>query len=100
VAAALELFPRLGRLKLMRQWAGIVDISPDTSPVMGLTPVRNLYINCGWGTGGFKAIPAGGETMAATIVEDRLHPLIAAFSLERFRDGALVDESAAAGVAH
>lgn len=100
VAALLELFPRLSRLKLMRQWAGIVDISPDTSPIIGHSPVRNLYINCGWGTGGFKAIPAGGDTFACTIANDRPHPLVVAFSLERFRDGALVDESAAAGVAH
>ncbi|MGH8310163.1 MAG: FAD-dependent oxidoreductase, partial [Steroidobacteraceae bacterium] len=100
VAATLELFPCFSRLKLMRQWAGAVDITPDTSPIMGLTPVRGLYISCGWGTGGYKAIPAGGETMAYTIVNDRPHPLIAPFSLERFERGALIDEGAAAGVAH
>ena len=100
IAAFLTLFPRFSRLKLMRQWAGIVDISPDTSPIMGLTPVQNLYLNCGWGTGGYKAIPAGGDTMAYTIAHDRPHELIEAFSLERFARGALVDESAAAGVAH
>ena len=100
VAAVLELFPSFSRLKLMRQWAGAVDITPDTSPIMGLTPVRNLYINCGWGTGGYKAIPAGGDTMAYTVVHDRPHPLIASFGLERFERGALVDEGAAAGVAH
>jgi sarcosine oxidase subunit beta len=99
-AAAVELFPALARLKLMRHWAGIVDISPDTSPIMGKTPVENLYINCGWGTGGFKAIPAGGDTLAYTIAHDRPHPLIAPFSLDRFERGALVDEGAAAGVAH
>ncbi|HKU14190.1 MAG TPA: sarcosine oxidase subunit beta family protein [Steroidobacteraceae bacterium] len=100
VAAVLELFPGFSRLKLMRQWAGAVDISPDTSPIMGLTPVRNLYINCGWGTGGFKAIPAGGDTMAYTVAHDRPHPLIVPFGLDRFARAALVDEGAAAGVAH
>jgi sarcosine oxidase subunit beta len=100
LAAVLELFPSFSRLKLMRQWAGAVDITPDTSPIMGLTPVRGLYINCGWGTGGYKAIPAGGDTMAYTAVHDRPHPLIAAFDLARFERGALVDEGAAAGVAH
>jgi len=100
LAAVLELFPSFSRLKVMRQWAGAVDITPDTSPIMGLTPVRNLYINCGWGTGGYKAIPAGGDTMAQTIVGDKPHPLIRAFGLERFERGALVDEGAASGVAH
>ena len=99
-AAAVELFPAVARLKLMRHWAGIVDISPDTSPIMGKTPVENLYINCGWGTGGFKAIPAGGDTLAYTIANDRPHPLIAPFALDRFGRGALIDEGAAAGVAH
>jgi sarcosine oxidase subunit beta len=100
LAAVLELFPSFSRLKVMRQWAGAVDITPDTSPIMGLTPLRNLYINCGWGTGGYKAIPAGGDTMAHTIVEDKPHPLIRAFDLARFERGALVDEGAASGVAH
>ena len=98
--AAIELLPRLSRLRIMRQWAGIVDITPDTSPLMGSTPVRGLYINCGWGTGGFKAIPAGGETMAYTLAHGRAHPLIEPFSLERFERGALIDEAAASGVAH
>ena len=100
LAAVLALFPTFSRLKIMRQWAGAVDITPDTSPIMGLTPVRNLYINCGWGTGGYKAIPAGGDTMAETIVQDRPHALIRAFDLARFERGALIDEGAAAGVAH
>lgn len=100
VAAAVELFPAFARLKLMRHWAGIVDISPDTSPIMGKTPIENLYLNCGWGTGGFKAIPAGGDTMAFTVANDRPHPLIAPFALDRFERGALIDEGAAAGVAH
>jgi sarcosine oxidase subunit beta len=100
LAAVLELFPSFSRLKLMRQWAGAVDITPDTSPIMGITPVRNLYINCGWGTGGYKAIPAGGDTMAQTVVEDKPHPLIRAFDLARFERAALIDEGAASGVAH
>ncbi len=98
--AVLDLFPSFSRLKLMRQWAGAVDITPDTSPIMGLTPVRNLYINCGWGTGGYKAIPAGGDTMAYTVANDKPHPLIEKFSLGRFERGALIDEGAASGVAH
>ncbi len=100
VAATLELFPCFSRLRLMRQWAGAVDITPDASPIMGLTPLKGLYINCGWGTGGFKAIPGGGETMAYTIARHRPHPLLEPFSLERFTSGALIDEGAAAGVAH
>jgi sarcosine oxidase, subunit beta len=100
VAAVLELFPCFSRLRLMRQWAGMVDVSPDTTPVMGLTPVEGLYINCGWGTGGYKAIPAGGDTMAWTVANDRPHPLIETFGLQRFTRAALIDEGAAAGVAH
>jgi sarcosine oxidase subunit beta len=98
--SAVELFPCLSRLRVMRQWAGTVDISPDTSPVMGVTPVAGLYVSAGWGTGGYKAIPAGGETMAWTIANGRPHPLIADFGLDRFATGALVDEGAASGVAH
>jgi len=100
IASVVELFPSFGKLRLMRQWAGAVDITPDTSPLMGRTPVQNLYINCGWGTGGYKAIPAGGDTMAYTVAHDRPHPLIEAFALDRFGRGALLDEGAAAGVAH
>jgi sarcosine oxidase, subunit beta len=100
IGAVLELFPTFSRLKLMRQWAGRVDVTPDTSPLMGLTPVEGLFINCGWGTGGYKAIPGGGDTMAHTIVTGKPHPLITAFALNRFQTGALVDEGAAAGVAH
>jgi sarcosine oxidase subunit beta len=98
--SAVELFPCLSRLRVMRQWAGTVDISPDTSPVMGVTPVAGLYVSAGWGTGGYKAIPAGGETMAWTLANGRPHPLIADFGLDRFATGALVDEGAASGVAH
>jgi sarcosine oxidase, subunit beta len=100
VCAVLELIPSFSRLRLMRQWAGMVDITPDTTPIMGLTPIEGLYINCGWGTGGYKAIPAGGDAMAYTIANDRPHPLIKKFTLDRFKTGALIDEGAAAGVAH
>jgi sarcosine oxidase subunit beta len=100
IGAVLQLFPSFSRLKLMRQWAGRVDITADTSPLMGLTPIEGLFINCGWGTGGFKAIPAGGATMAHTVATGKPHPLIAPFALDRFAAGALVDEGAAAGVAH
>ena len=78
----------------------IVDITPDTTPLMGLTPIENLYISGGWGTGGYKAIPAGGDTMAHTIATGRPPPLIAEFGLDRFARGALIDEGAASGVAH
>ncbi len=100
IAALVELFPAFSRLRLMRQWSGTVDITPDTTPIMGKTPVQNLYISGGWGTGGYKAIPAGGETMAHTIATDEPHPLIAEFGLERFERGAVIDEGAASGVSH
>lgn len=100
VEALLSLFPAFGRLRLMRQWAGITDISPDRSPIIDKTPVENFFVNAGWGTGGFKAIPAGGWTFAHLIATDRPHPLAEPFGLDRFRTGALIDEGAAAGVAH
>ena len=99
-AAANELFPSLGRLKVMRQWAGVCDISPDSSPVVGKTPVENLYLSTGWGTGGFKAIPAGGDTLAHTLATGKTHELLEPVSLDRVRTGRLLDEGAAAGVAH
>lgn len=100
VSSLMELFPAFSRLRLMRQWAGTVDVTPDTTPIMGKTPVDNLFVSGGWGTGGYKAIPAGGETMAWTIVNVRPHPLIEDFGLDRFETGALIDEGAASGVAH
>jgi len=99
-AAVTELIPAFSRLRLMRQWAGICDMSPDSSPVVGKTPIENLYLSTGWGTGGFKAIPAGGQTLAETIAEDRVHDLLQPFALSRFQSGKLLDEGAAAGVAH
>jgi len=98
--AIVEIYPAFSRLKLMRQWAGIVDIAPDASPIVSKTPVTGFYISTGWGTGGYKAIPAGGETLAYTIAHDRPHELVEPFSLDRFARGRLIDEGAAAGVAH
>ncbi len=98
--ALTELFPIFGRLRMLRQWGGIVDVCPDASPIIGKTPVEGLYFNCGWGTGGFKATPGSGWVFAYTIAQDRPHPLNAPFGLERFVSGYLVDEHGAAGVAH
>ena len=98
--AALELYPIMARAHLLRTWAGIVDVSPDAAPIIGLTPVENLFLNCGWGTGGFKATPASGWVFAHTIAHGAPHALNAPFSLERFETGMLIDEHGAAGVAH
>jgi sarcosine oxidase subunit beta len=100
VAATLALFPSFSRLRLLRQWAGIVDVVHDSSPILGATPVPGLYINCGWGTGGFKAIPAGGWTLAHVLATGRNHELAEPFQLERFITGRLIDEAAASGIAH
>jgi sarcosine oxidase, subunit beta len=100
VRALVELFPMFSRLRLMRQWAGIVDICPDASPIIGKTPVGGLYFNCGWGTGGFKATPGSGWVFAHTMARDEPHPISAPFSLDRFHSGALVAEHGAAAVAH
>jgi sarcosine oxidase subunit beta len=100
MAATLELFPIFAHAHVLRTWAGIVDVCPDASPIIGLTPVERLYLNCGWGTGGFKATPAAGEAFAHTIAHDAPHPLAAPYTLERFHSGALIDEHGAAGVAH
>ncbi|MGH8030853.1 MAG: sarcosine oxidase subunit beta family protein [Luteimonas sp.] len=100
LAATLEIIPSLARLRLLRQWAGIVDIVHDSSPIIGATPVPGLYVNCGWGTGGFKAIPVGGWTLAHLLATGRNHELAEPFGLKRFHSGRLVDEAAAAGIAH
>ena len=100
VAATLALFPSFSRLRLLRQWAGIVDVVHDSSPIIGATPLPGLYINCGWGTGGFKAIPAGGWTFAHVLATGRNHELAEPFQLERFITGRLIDEAAASGIAH
>ena len=98
--AIVELFPIFSRLRMLRQWAGIVDCTPDRSPILAKTPLRGLYVNCGWGTGGFKATPGSGHVFAHTIARDEPHPINAPFTLERFRTGRLIDEAAAAAVAH
>ncbi len=100
ITAAVEMFPAFAQMRLMRHWAGIVDISPDSSPILGATPVPNLFINCGWGTGGFKAIPAGGLLLAHHMTTGQPHPIARSFSLNRFRENRLIDEGAAAGIAH
>ncbi len=100
VAGTLAMFPSFSRLRLLRQWAGIVDVVHDSSPIIGPTPVPGLYINCGWGTGGFKAIPVGGWTLAHVLATGKSHELAEAFQLERFISGRLIDEAAASGIAH
>ncbi len=100
MAALCALFPTFSRLRMMRSWAGIVDICPDASPIITKTPIDGLYINGGWGTGGFKATPGSGWCFAHTIAQDTPHPLSAPFGLERFVSGRLVDEHGAAAVAH
>ena len=100
VAAIVELFPVFSRVRMLRQWGGIVDVCPDACPILSKTPVSGLYFNCGWGTGGFKATPGSGWAFAHTIAHDTPHELNAAFSIDRFYSGALIDEHGAAGVAH
>jgi sarcosine oxidase subunit beta len=100
MAAALELFPIFARAHLIRTWAGIVDVTPDASPIIGTTPVDNLFVNCGWGTGGFKATPGVGWVFAHTLAHGSPHQLNEPFTLERFTTGALIDEHGAAAVAH
>ncbi len=100
VGPIVELYPLFSRLKMMRQWGGIVDVTVDRSPLITTTPVRNLFFNCGWGTGGFKATPGSGHVFAHSIARGEMHPLAAPFSMQRFNSGALIDEGAAAAVAH
>jgi sarcosine oxidase, subunit beta len=100
IDAICELFPMFRRLRMMRNWGGIVDVTLDRSPIIGRTPVPGLFVNCGWGTGGFKATPGSAHVFAATIARGEPHPIAAPFSLERFAAGRLIDEAAAAAVAH
>ena len=100
IAGTLALFPSFSRLPLLRQWAGIVDVVRDSSPIIGRTPLKNLYINCGWGTGGFKAIPVGGWTFGHLLATGKDHELAEPFQLERFNTGRLIDEAAGSGIAH
>jgi sarcosine oxidase subunit beta len=100
LAAICELYPLFKRMRMLRQWGGVVDTCPDASPIIGLSPVKGMYLNCGWGTGGFKATPGSGHIFADTMANNRPHPIAAPFALDRFRTGFLIDEHAAAGVAH
>jgi sarcosine oxidase subunit beta len=98
--AICELFPQFRRMRMLRNWGGIVDVTPDRSPIIAKTQVPGLYVNCGWGTGGFKATPGSGHLFAWTMAKDAPHPINAPFTIERFRDGFLIDEAAAAAVSH
>jgi sarcosine oxidase subunit beta len=98
--AICELFPMFRRMRMLRNWGGIVDVTPDRSPIIGKTPVPGLFVNCGWGTGGFKATPGSAHVFAWTMAKDEPHPINAPFTLDRFREGHLIDEAAAAAVAH
>jgi sarcosine oxidase subunit beta len=100
MAHMLELFPFLGKASVMRQWAGIADMTPDFSPVMGLTPVKNYYVDAGWGTWGFKATPVSGKRMAETIATGEVPELLKPFELERFYRLQQVGERGAASVGH
>ncbi|MFK3779652.1 sarcosine oxidase subunit beta family protein [Agrobacterium sp. NPDC089420] len=100
IAAIVEIFPIFNRMRMLRKWGGIVDVTPDRSAILGKTPVSGLYVNCGWGTGGFKATPGAAHTFAWTIAKNEPHPINAPFTLDRFRSGRLIDEAAAAAVAH
>lgn len=98
--AIVELFPIFSRVRMNRQWGGIVDTTPDACPIISDTPVGNLFFNCGWGTGGFKATPGSGHVFAETLAKGEASELAKPFSMFRFHTGALVDEHGAAGVAH
>ena len=99
VRALVETFPMISRLKMLRWWGGIVDMTGDRSPILSKTPLENCFINCGWGTGGFKAIPGSGWGMAE-LIANGYSSLTEEFSLWRFKEGKFIDESVAAGVAH
>ncbi|MGV3550759.1 sarcosine oxidase subunit beta family protein [Rhizobium sp.] len=100
LSGLLEMFPAIGQLKLMRQWGGVCDVTPDSSPIFGESPLPGLYLSCGWGTGGFKAIPAGGVMLAHLLATGKHHDLSKAFGLDRFRTGRLIDEAAGSGIPH
>jgi len=100
VRALVETFPMVSRLKMLRQWGGIVDVTGDRSPIISKTPLGGCFINGGWGTGGFKSIPGSGWAMAELVANGNPGPLSAEFGLDRFAEGRFIDESVAAGVAH
>jgi sarcosine oxidase subunit beta len=96
----LELFPQLEHARLLRAWAGLCDLSPDYSPILGRTDVENFHVSAGWGTYGFKAAPIVGHQLAELVATGRTPELIAPFALERFHTDRLVSELAAAAVSH
>jgi sarcosine oxidase subunit beta len=100
LSGLLEMVPACAQLKLLRQWAGVVDVVPDSSPVIGPAGPEGLYLNCGWGTGGFKAIPAGGWLLAHLLAKGQHHEISRPFDLDRFARGRLIDEAAGSGIAH
>ncbi len=100
LSGLIEMAPALAKVKLLRHWAGIVDVTPDSSPILGPSGVDGLYLNCGWGTGGFKAIPAGGLLFAHLLATGQHHVISQPFDLNRFAQGRLIDEGAASGIAH
>jgi len=100
LSGLIEFAPALAKVKLMRHWAGIVDVTPDSSPLIGPSGVEGLYLNCGWGTGGFKAIPAGGYLFAHLLATGNHHPISRPFDPSRFQSARLIDEGAASGIAH
>ncbi len=96
----VDMFPFLSNVKVVRQWAGMADMTPDFAPIMGKTPIEGFYLDAGWGTWGFKATPISGKTMAATMANDKAHDLIHSFRLSRFEDYELTGEKGAASVGH
>ncbi len=100
LASICEVFPIFTRMRMLRKWGGIVDVTPDRSPIIAKSPVPGLYVNCGWGTGGFKATPGSANVFAHTVARDEPHPINAPYTIERFTTGRLIDEAAAAAVAH
>ncbi|MBL4732797.1 MAG: sarcosine oxidase subunit beta family protein [Rhizobiaceae bacterium] len=100
LSGLLEMFPIFRQLRLMRQWGGTVDVTPDSSPIIGPSGVPGIYLNCGWGTGGFKAIPAGGWLFSHLLAKDEHHEISRPFDIDRFAKGALIDEAAGSGIAH
>jgi sarcosine oxidase subunit beta len=96
----LDMFPFLSHSKVVRQWAGMADMTPDFAPIMGTTPIEGFYLDAGWGTWGFKATPVSGLTMAHTLINNRNHPLINGFRFGRFKEYELTGEKGAASVGH